>query len=454
MTEKLKILVVDDDLEMAEVLRDFLSEEGFAVFVAGSGNNAVKLAEEENFAIVITDMKMPQMSGMQLLKKIKKIDHTVEVIMVTAFGSIESAIEAVKKGAYHYITKPFKMNEILLTVKKALEKRDLNLENIHLRSEVEKKYSFFNITGKSPAMQKVFEMIRVVSENNSSLVIYGASGTGKELVAKAVHYNGKRKNKPFVPINCTAIPEGLLESELFGHIKGAFTGAVSSKQGLFEKANNGTLFLDEIGDMGLGLQAKLLRVLQDRVIRPVGSVQAINVDVRIIAATNKNLEKEIEKQNFREDLFYRLNVIPIHIPSLNERREDIPLLVDHFLEKIANEQGVRKSISEDALKLLSTLNWKGNVRELENAIERAVMLCRKDVLASEDFELTSDRSGLNISDILKNRLTLENFEKDYINAVLNDVDGNKQKAAEILGISSRTIYRKEKRYNISSKDSE
>ncbi len=454
MTEKTQILVVDDDLEMAEVLRDFLTEEGFEVKVAGSGNDALKLAGEENFSIVISDMKMPQMSGMQLLKKIKQIDSKLEVIMITAFGSIETAIEAVKKGAYHYITKPFKMNEILITVKKAIEKRNLEIENIQLRNEVERKYSFFNIIGKSAPMQKVFEMIRVVSENNSNLVIYGASGTGKELVAKAIHYNGRRKQKPFVPINCTAIPEGLLESELFGHVKGAFTGAVGSKQGLFEKANKGTLFLDEIGDMGLGLQAKLLRVLQDRVIRPVGSVHTVNVDVRIIAATNKNLEEEIEKQTFREDLFYRLNVIPLHIPPLNERREDIPLLINHFLDKIATEQGIKKNISEDAISALSSLDWKGNVRELENTIERTVMLCRKSTIKAQDLHLATDRKGLNLSRVMGSRMTLDNFEKDYINAVLEEVGGNKQKAAEILGISSRTLYRKEKQYNLSNKGKE
>ncbi|RMF93302.1 MAG: sigma-54-dependent Fis family transcriptional regulator [Candidatus Schekmanbacteria bacterium] len=454
MTDKQKILVVDDDLEMAEVLKDFLTEEGFAVFVANRGSDALKLAEEENFALAITDMKMPQMSGMQLLKKIKNIDPNIEVIMITAFGSIETAIEAVKQGAYHYITKPFKMNEILLTIRKALEKRNLQIENLELRNEIERKYSFFNIIGKSPAMQKVFEMIKVVSQNNSNVVIYGASGTGKELVAKAIHYNGKRKNRPFVPINCTAIPEGLLESELFGHAKGAFTGAVGSKQGLFEKANKGTLFLDEIGDMGLGLQAKLLRVLQDKVIRPVGSLQTINVDVRIIAATNKNLEEEVEKQRFREDLYYRLNVIPIHIPPLNERREDIPLLINHFLKKIEEEQGIKKEISDEAVRVLTTHDWKGNVRELENAIERAVMLSRKNILEPDDFQISESSSGFNFSYFLKQKLPLEDFEKKYIDAVLKEVGGNKQKAAEILGISSRTLYRKEKRYNISNKDKE
>ncbi|MBI5374505.1 MAG: sigma-54-dependent Fis family transcriptional regulator [Candidatus Schekmanbacteria bacterium] len=440
-----RVLVVDDDIEMAEVLKDFLVTEGFDVAIAKNGKEAIELIENEDFALAITDMKMPEMNGMQLLKKIKSEKPEVEVIMITAFGSIETAVEAVKKGAYHYITKPFKIKEILLVVRKALEKQKLQLENAYLRNEIERKYNFHNIIGKSSAIQNVFDLIQLVSENASNVVIYGQSGTGKELVAKAIHYNGKRRNKPFVPINCTAIPEGLLESELFGHVKGAFTGAVGAKQGLFVKANGGTLFLDEIGDMGLGLQGKLLRVLQDRVIRPVGSVETITIDVRIIAATNKNLHEEIENKNFREDLFYRLNVIPITIPPLSERKEDIPVLIEHFLDKISKEQGVKKTITQEAVEVLSNLEWKGNVRELENFIERTVMLCKKDIIEIPDLPLHDQTTSRDISDAIKKKLTLEDFERDYINAILNDVGGNKQKAAEILGISSRTLYRKEKR---------
>jgi len=449
-----RILVVDDDIEMAEVLKDFLVTEGFDVAIAKNGKEAIELIENDNFSLAITDMKMPEMNGMQLLKKIKSEKPEVEVIMITAFGSIETAVEAVKKGAYHYITKPFKIKEILLVVRKALEKQKLQLENAYLRNEIERKYNFHNIIGKSSAIQKVFDLIQLVSENASNVVIYGQSGTGKELVAKAIHYNGKRRNKPFVPINCTAIPEGLLESELFGHVKGAFTGAVGAKQGLFVKANSGTLFLDEIGDMGLGLQGKLLRVLQDRVIRPVGSVETITIDVRIIAATNKNLHEEIENKNFREDLFYRLNVIPITIPPLSERKEDIPVLIEHFLDKISKEQGVRKTISQEAVEVLSNLEWKGNVRELENFIERTVMLCKKDVIEIPDLPLHDQTTSRDISDAIKKKLTLEDFERDYINAILNDVGGNKQKAAEILGISSRTLYRKEKRLFPGEEDDE
>jgi len=441
-----EILVVDDDKEMGELLKDFLKKEGFGVHLENTARNALAWIKENEVDLVITDIKMPDMTGMQLLKEIKKIKSFTQVIMITAFGSIESAIEALKEGAYYYITKPFKMNEILITVNKALEKKSLEQENISLRSEVEKKYSFGNIIGKSKVMQRIFDLIKTVSCNNSNIIIYGESGTGKELVAKAIHYNSLRREKPFVPINCTAIPEGLLESELFGHLKGAFTGAVGSKKGLFEKADGGTLFLDEIGDMGLGLQGKLLRAIQDREIRPVGSIETVKIDVRIIAATNKKLLEEIEQKRFREDLYYRLSVIPIHLPSLNERLDDIPLLVEHFLSKHKKEYGREvKGISKEALNLLMRPIWRGNVRELENVIERAVVLSNNEILDVEDIPLPGETK---LEDLLPaslaKHMTLDEFENQYISAILKEVDGNKQMAAEILGISCRTLYRKEK----------
>jgi len=449
MATTAEILVVDDDQEMGELLKDFLKKEGFRVHLEKNGKDALAWITDNDIDLVITDIKMPDMNGMQLLKEIKKIRSYIQVIMITAFGSIESAIEALKEGAYHYITKPFKMNEILVTVNKALEKKSLEQENLYLRSEVEKKYSFENIIGKSKAMQKVFELIKTVSGNNSNIIIYGESGTGKELVAKAIHYNSLRRDKPFVPINCTAIPEGLLESELFGHVKGAFTGAIGSKKGLFEKANRGTLFLDEIGDMGIGLQGKLLRVIQDKEIRPVGSLETIKVDVRIIAATNKNLLEEIDQKRFREDLYYRLNVIPIHLPSLNERLEDIPALVEHFLLKHKNEYGREiKGISKEALNLLMRPIWRGNVRELENVIERAVVLTNNEIIGPEDIPLPDKFKPEDLLPAaLKHHPTLEEFKNEYISAILNEVGGNKQKASEILGISCRTLYRKEKEFH-------
>ncbi len=447
---KEKVLVVDDDMEMLELLHDYLQKVGFDTQVSASGNEALAKVEEEEYNVLVTDLKMPGISGIEILQKVGQLRPECSVILITAFGTIETAIEAMKLGAFDYITKPFKMEEVMIAIEKAIKEQKLQMENIMLRQEVEKRYKFDNLIGKSKAMQEVFTLIQRVSNNASNVIVYGDSGTGKEMVAKAVHFNGPRKNKPFIPINCTAIPEGLLESELFGHVKGAFTGASMSKKGLFEKANGGTLFLDEIGDMGMSLQGKLLRVLQDKEIRPVGGTAATKVDTRIITATNRDLLKEMEKETFREDLYYRLNVIPIHLPSLKDRPEDVPLLADFFLSKYAEETNtVIKGFSKESMMLLINHSWKGNVRELENVIERAVVLSNNEILQPEDLPLVrkSEREQIMEEAMIK-QLSLRELEREYVTRILAMTKGNKNKAAKILGVNRRTLYRKEERYGL------
>lgn len=448
MFEESHILIVDDDKEMGELLKDFLVKENFSAQFTTSGNEALAWVRQADYDLLITDLRLEDINGLELLKKAREIRPTTAIIIITAFGSIESAVEAIKQGAFYYISKPFKMREILITVNMALEKRRLELENIKLRDELRRKYQFENIVGKSKKMQEVFELMKAVANNVSNVMIYGESGTGKELVAKAIHFNSPRRDKSFIPINCTAIPEGLLESELFGHVKGAFTGANLNKKGLFDKADGGTLFLDEIGDMGMGLQGKLLRVLQDKEVRPVGSITSTRVDVRIIAATNRDLIKEIKNRTFREDLYYRLNVIPIYLPALRDRIEDIPLLTDHFLKKFNQElNGTAESISKEAMEKLMKHSWPGNIRELENAIERAVALSKHKVIVPEDIPLIKGPNNDEIEQLrIDKAMTLEELEKRYISKVLGQTGGRKGKAAQILGIDRRTLYRKEKQY--------
>lgn len=448
MFEESHILIVDDDKEMGELLKDFLVKENFSAQFTTSGNEALAWVRQADYDLLITDLRLEDINGLELLKKAREIRPTTAIIIITAFGSIESAVEAIKQGAFYYISKPFKMREILITVNMALEKRRLELENIKLRDELRRKYQFENIVGKSKKMQEVFELMKAVANNVSNVMIYGESGTGKELVAKAIHFNSPRRDKSFIPINCTAIPEGLLESELFGHVKGAFTGANLNKKGLFDKADGGTLFLDEIGDMGMGLQGKLLRILQDKEVRPVGSITSTRVDVRIIAATNRDLIKEIKNRTFREDLYYRLNVIPIYLPALRDRIEDIPLLTDHFLKKFNQElNGTAESISKEAMEKLMKHSWPGNIRELENAIERAVALSKHKVIVPEDIPLIEGPNNDEIEQLrIDKAMTLEELEKRYISKVLGQTGGRKGKAAQILGIDRRTLYRKEKQY--------
>jgi DNA-binding NtrC family response regulator len=446
-----QLLIVDDDKEMCSTIADFFSREGFDVSCAHSASEALSLLENQDLDVVVTDLRMPGLDGMELLKTIKAQRPDLPVILVTAFGSIEVAIEATKAGAFYFITKPFKLRELHTLVTKACEQRRLILENERLRKQVQGQYDFENIVGRSKAMREIFRLIDLVASSSSNVLITGESGTGKELIARALHFRSRRANGPFVPVNCSAIPEGLLESELFGHTRGAFTGAYTSRKGLFLEANDGTLFLDEIGDLSLGLQAKLLRVLQDRMVRPVGSNKAYPTNARIIAATHRDLKVMVREGLFREDLYYRLSVIPIRIPSLSERPEDIPLLVDHFLRKCASTMGKPlKHITPRAMALLQRRKWEGNVRELENIVERLVVLTQSDTIDVDDlpFAFMAEGEGLFKNVANPDELPpLEVVERRYVEQVLEATSGNKERAAKILGINRRTLYRMQERWN-------
>lgn len=448
------IIVVDDDKEMGSVLNEYLSEKGYSVHVYDSALSALaeindpKKFEINDLDLIITDYRMPGLDGMSFLEKCKEIIPEVPVVLITAFGSIDSAIEATKRGAFHYIVKPFKLAEISLTIERAVQFRALNKQNEILRGENRASHSFSGLIGKSAPMLEVFDLIKRVAPSVANVMIQGESGTGKELVARAIHNLGVRADKPFIAINCTAIPETLLESELFGHAKGSFTGAISRKKGLFEEADGGTLFLDEIGDLALGLQSKLLRVLQERKVRAVGENVEKNVDVRIITATHKDLKAAIKDGRFREDLFYRLSVIPIVIPPLRHRTEDIPLLAHHFLNKYSSINGTEiRGFTKEAMQLLVSLPWEGNVRELENIIERAVVLCRNQYIGTEDLPKGENGSVESFhAQACQDLPPLEDIEKRYIRFVLEKTGGRKEKASHILGINRRTLYRKEREY--------
>jgi len=451
MSDRRQILVVDDDEAMREMVVSLLADQGFEASGVGGAAEALEELRDHEVDAVVSDIRMPGKSGLDLVGEIHAVRPRLPVILMTAFGSIDSAVEAMRAGAFDYITKPFKRDELLLVLERAFETRALEEENRRLRRAVDRSRSFGDLIGASPAMREIFSLLRKVADNRSSVLITGESGTGKEVVARTLHFAGTRREKPFVPINCTAIPEGLLESELFGHVRGAFTGAHTSKRGLFEEANGGTLFLDEIGDMGLGLQSKLLRVLQDREIRPVGGNHTVKVDVRIVAATNKDLEKEMEAGHFRRDLFYRLNVIPIHIPPLRERPEDIAPLTEAMLEKHAGDDKPRR-LSRAALDRLLACPWEGNGRELENVIERSLALCEGDVIEADDLPIGRSEGATTHGDgshllraAVERRLTLHELGDLYIEEVLKQTGGNKVRAAKILGINRRTLYRRGER---------
>jgi len=440
-----KILVVDDDPEMCALLSDVLSREGNSVLSIGDSTEASKRLRKEEFDVIITDLKMKGLKGLDLLEEAKQVASLTPVIIITAFGTIESAIQAMKMGAYDYITKPFQVDEIILTVKKALENRQLKKEVVRLKKEVESRYHFHQFIGKSPAMQKIYDLIERIRDSSSNVLITGESGTGKELVAKAIHYSGARKESPFIAVNCAAIPETLLESELFGYKRGAFTDAKTDKKGLIFEATAGTLFLDEITEMPSVLQAKLLRVIEERVVRPLGDTNSYPIDVRIISASNQNIQESIHQGRFREDLYYRLKVIDISLPPLRERREDIPLLVQHFVNRFGQEAKKKISgVSEDTLKILLHYPWPGNVRELENVIQRAVILGEQEVILPEDLPapMIQEADKNLIEKGLIEKYSLDQFEKEYIRRVLIEVGGNKSRAAEILGLDRKTLYRK------------
>jgi DNA-binding NtrC family response regulator len=446
---KPNILVVEDEELMRSILRELLESEGYHVYTADSAENALKIFPSADMAVTLTDIKMAGIDGLELLDQIKTIDEEAIVIIMTAYSSVDSAIAALRKGAYDYITKPFVNEDLLQTVRNAIQTRELFRENRALRRELNRHYSFSDIIGKSSSLQNIFRIVEKIADTTASVLIQGESGTGKELIAKAIHFNSGRAGKPFLAVNCGALPETLLESELFGHTKGSFTGATTDKKGLFRSADGGTLFLDEIGEMPPPLQVKLLRALQEHEVTPVGSASAVKFDARIIAATNKNLEKEVAENRFREDLFYRLNVIEISLPPLRERREDIPLLVKHFIARAAKEQNaIEKFITPEALSSLVNYRWQGNVRELQNAIERAFLLSGEEIDAESLPPKIKNNSvnAFEIRDPEGVRPTLEEMERRYILEILASVGEDKAQAAHILGIDLSTLYRKLKRY--------
>jgi len=458
MVRSRSVLVVDDDAAMREMVVSLLEDEGIRAVAAESADEAIKRLGESDYDVVLSDIRMPGRTGIEMLGGIRELRPNTPVVLMTAFGSIDSAVEAMQAGAFDYVTKPFKRDALLVTLERAFERRALEEENRRLRRAVDQTASFGDLIGTSASMREIFALIRKVSNGASSVLITGESGTGKEVVARTIHFSGSRASRPFVPINCTAIPEGLLESELFGHVRGAFTGAHVTKRGLFEQANGGTLFLDEIGDMGLGLQGKLLRVLQDREIRPVGGNQSVKVDVRIIAATNRDLRGEIEAGRFRRDLFYRLNVIPIEIPPLRERPDDIPMLAEGFLRK--HDEGRTHRLSPASVERLKRCPWEGNARELENVIERALALCDGNEIGPEDLPLPGEHESKApdsrdlVHDAIERRLTLAQLEDLYIDQVLDHTRGNKVQAARILGINRRTLYRRGERHGREDADHE
>ncbi len=450
-----RILVADDELSMREFLEILLQKEGYAVETVKNGEEAIERIKNSEYDLIVCDVMMPKGNGMEVLKSSKKVNPLTPVIMITAFASTESAVEAMKMGAYDYITKPFQVDEIKLIVSKALEKVYLVRDNIRLQKEVEHKYMFDNIVGASPPMKEMFDLIRKIAPTRSNVLLLGESGTGKELVAKAVHYNSPRRDKPFVTVNCGAIPSELLESELFGHKKGSFTGAYNDKRGLFEVAHKGTIFLDEIGDTPLSIQVKLLRAIQEKAFKPIGGVEDVNVDARVIAASNRDMEKAIRTGEFREDLYYRLNVIMLRMPPLRDRQEDIPMLVRHFIKRFAAEIGKKViDISPEAERLLVEYKWPGNVRELENAIERAVSLTTAETIAAENLPeriktgggFCGDFAGLEFPEEgVDLDLLLAGMEREYIEEALRRSRNVKNKAAKLLGLSFRSLrYRMEK----------
>lgn len=446
-----KILVVDDEEIIRDSISYILESEGYEVDKAENGKVAYDKIKEKQFDLVITDIEMPAMKGTELLEKTKLLAPQTAVIIITAFGSLDTAITALRNGASDYILKPVEFDELLIKVKKLFEVKDLLIENKVLREEINRKYDFENIVGKSPAIKKVFEIIEAVAETDSTVLISGNSGTGKELVARAIHFKSKRKNKPFIAVNCGAISENLIESELFGHKKGAFTGAISDKEGFIKAAEGGTLFLDEISEMPPQLQVKLLRAIQEKEYTPVGTTQALPVNVRFVATTNRNLEEEVKAGRFREDLYYRLNVVEIHLPSLKERQEDIPLLADHFLNKYRKELNKNvKGIDNDAMRALLAHEWKGEVRELENVIERAVIFCRGDFISVDDLPPTFVPNRELLSGDFSGSLedSVRRFEKDFILKALKENEYNKEKTAELLKVGLSTLYRKLKELDI------
>jgi len=437
-----RILIADNDREIRESLASVLTENGFICIKVSDGDEAIRKIKEDNFDILIVDIKLPKWDGIQVLDKVIKISPKTMTMMITASATVETAIEALRKGAIDYLTKPLDYNDVVVRVKKMRKLQQILLENQYLKQEIHSKYNQNLIIGESSAMQNVYTMINKVAHSSSNILITGKSGTGKELVARAIHQNSPRAEAPFIPINCGAIPENLFESELFGFKKGSFTGAIMDKDGVFRAANGGTLFLDEVGEIPVHIQVKLLRAIEEKEIKPIGSPSSLKVDARILSATNKDLLKEIEEGNFREDLYYRLNIIDIHLPSLSERRDDIPPLVNHFISKY-NQELKRKvlGVDNETMKVLMNYKWKGEVRELENVIERAVLLCESECITLRDLPPHAFTGiSMEYADDLKT--SVRNFEKQHILSILKRVDNDKNKCADIIGIGLSSLYRK------------
>ncbi len=449
------VLVVDDDATTQELLREVLTDAGYRVVASGSGEDALEVGKKETFDIIISDMKLGQnLSGLDVLRAYKNVQPESEVILITAFGSMETAIEAVKAGAFDYLSKPFKIEEVLLQVERALKNRSLVRENRSLKRQLGSQGPLSSLVGRCPAMLEVYKKIAMVSDSRSTVLICGESGTGKELVARAIHHNGPRADQRFLAVNCGALTESLLETELFGHVRGSFTGAVVSKRGIFEEATGGTVFLDEVSEMSPALQVKLLRAIEEQEIRRVGSNQDTKIDVRIVAAGNRNLAPLVEEGKFRKDLYYRLRVIEIDLPPLRERREDIPLLVEHFLKKLGADRDRVFTLSPEALSMLVSHSWPGNVRDLENTLEAAVALNRSGVITPDELPAKIKETagkGDRTEDFFAHLPTLDALEAHYLNHVLKVTGGNKARAASILGIDRKTLYRMQERFRGNSK---
>ncbi len=441
------ILVVEDEKTMRISLQDALMAEGFEVAVAETGREGMDALTSGNFALVITDVRLPDMNGMDILRHIKEETPEILVIVMTAYGSIEDAVDAMKNEAFDYVTKPFSLDELILTVRRALEVQELAAENLQLRKEISSCYSSMNIVGESPAMERIFKFIQKVSRSDSNVLILGESGTGKELAATAIHYQSHRKNKPFIKINCAALPENLIESELFGYEKGAFTGAVKQKPGRFELADTGTIFLDEIGDLPLLTQAKILRVIEERTIERLGGTKIIEIDVRLIAATHVDLDKSVKRGQFREDLYYRLNVIPVSLPPLRKRKEDIPLLVDLFRCRFNDQLGTSHSFSRQAVEALTNYRFPGNVRELRNIVERCLSLAEGKVIQKEELPAHILKEKGHAALVPLAEVSAE-AEKAHILKILQITKGNRTRSAEILGISRKTLWDKITTYKL------
>ena len=442
----LSILIVDDEDATRELCRDIASEMGLEVRTASTTNEALDVLEQSPIDIVVTDLRVPQLGGLELLKRISSIQPSTAAMVLTQYGTIETAVEATRLGAQDYVTKPFHIEELRAKIARLVQSVELDHENRVLREQLRTRPGFGGLIGVSPKMQRVYKMVEKVSQHNYPVLILGESGTGKELVARSIHFLGVRQNKPFVPVDCSGLVPTLIESELFGYVKGAFTGAQHARTGLLETGNGGTVFLDEIGDLPVDLQAKLLRALQEREIRPVGATERVRIDLRIIAATNRDLESAIRTGSFRQDLYFRLNVVQIKLPPLRERKSDIPLLVNFFLEKFSDPQRPIRTISEDAMRRLMAYDWPGNVRELENAVERAVALGSGPILHIADLP-SNLQQGSSEKSLESNELTtIQEMERRFILRALRETNGDKLAAARLLGIGKTTLYRKLKQY--------